>query len=70
MRAIKIDEYLIVNLHSGKKRWLQTAPSRNSAYDVVIRIKGTVKIPDCVPVIDFGEVTIPEIEALVQAEMG
>lgn len=70
MRTIKVDEYLIVNLYSGKKRWLSQIPNKKSAYDVVIRVKGIVKIPDSVPLIDFGEISIPEIEASAQANMG
>lgn len=69
MRTIKIDEYLIVNLYKGSKRWMAKPPSNKSAYDVVIHIKGAVHIPDSIPIIDFGEVTIPELEAQAQAEM-
>lgn len=69
MRTIKIDEYLIVNLYRGSKKWAMKAPTNRSAYDVVIRIRGTVKIPDSVPIIDFGEITIPELEAQAQAQM-
>lgn len=69
MRIVKIDEYLVVNLYSGKRKWLTKLPTRKGAYDVIIRVKGVVKIPDKMPTLDFGEVSIPEIEAIAQAEM-
>lgn len=70
MKTIKIDEYLIVSLYSGKRRWLQTLPKRLPAYDVAIRIRGKVNIPDLLPVIELGEISIPDIEAEAQATMG
>ncbi len=70
MRVIKVDEYLVINIYTGSRKWLTQPPRKKSAYDVVIRIKGTVKMPDSIPLIDIGEVTIPELEALQEARMG
>ncbi len=70
MRQIKVDEFLIVNLYTGKRRWLSQNPNKKSAYDVVIRIRGKINIPDSVPIVDFGEISIPEIDASAQAIMG
>lgn len=68
MRKLQIDEYLVVNTYTGKRKWLQTLP-RLGAYDVAIRVKGTVLLPDKLPMIDFGEITIPEFEAEANAGM-
>ena len=70
MKTLKIDEYLVVNLYTQKRRWLTVLPRKLQAYDVVVRIRGTVKVPDMLPIIELGEITIPEIEAMAQAEMG
>mgnify|MGYP001574113271 CR=1 FL=1 len=70
MKIIKIDEYLVVNMYTHQHKFLASPPKKKSAYDVVIRIKGTVNIPDSLPTIDFGEINIPEIEeAMSNAEM-
>lgn len=70
MKTIIIDEVLIVNLVSGKKRWLSNMPHRLGAYEVGIRIKGKVNIPDWLPLIDLGEIKIPDLEAEAQSSMG
>ncbi len=70
MRILKVDEFLIVNMVTHKKRWCSRLPSRLGAYDVAVRVRGTVKIPDSLPIIDFGEISIPEFEAEAQAQMG
>lgn len=70
MKRIIIDEVLIINLYSGKKKWMAGVPRRLSAYEVAIRIKGKVNIPDWLPLIDVGEIDIPEIEAAAEASMG
>ena len=70
MKAVKIDEYLVINLYTGKRRWLTQSPTRKSTYDIVIRVRGTVKIPDSIPIIDFGEISVPDFEAEAQAVMG
>ena len=69
MRTLKIDEYLVVNTYTGKRRWLSKIPSRLGAYDVPIRIKATIKIPDMLPVLELGEIAIPDLEAEAQAVM-
>ncbi len=69
MVTIKIDEYLVVNLYTKKRKWLAKLPTRMPSYDVAIRIRGTIKIPDMLPIIELGELTIPELEAEAQAEM-
>lgn len=70
MKMVKIDEYLVINIYSGKRRWLQILPRKLPAYEVAIRIKGLVKIPDILPIIELGEIKIPDIEALAEAQMG
>lgn len=69
MKTLKIDEYLIVNLYTGKKRWVSRLPNRLPAYDVAVRVRGLIKIPDIMPIIELGEIAIPDIEALAQATM-
>lgn len=69
MRKLQIDEYLVVNTYTGKKKWLQSLPKRLGAYETAIHIKGTVLLPDKLPTVDFGEITIPEFEAQANAEM-
>lgn len=68
MKQIKIDEYLVVNIYTQKKRWLQVLPRRLQAYEVAIRVKGFVNIPDMLPIIELGEIKIPDIETEVQAQ--
>ena len=69
MKVITIDEHLVVNLYSLKKRWLSSLPRRLGAYEVAIRVKGKVRIPDYLPVIDLGDINIEEIDVHAQASM-
>lgn len=69
MKRVKIDEYLVINIRTGKERFLKALPRTLGAYDVAVRIKATVIIPDMLPILDLGEVTIPELEALAEASM-
>lgn len=70
MKVVKIDEYLVINVRTGKERFLKSLPPTLGVYDVAVRIKATVRIPDMLPIIDLGEVTIPELEVLAQSQMG
>ncbi len=69
MKTVRIDEYLVINIRTKKERFLKALPKTLGAYDVAVRIKATVNIPDILPVLDLGEITIPELEALAQASM-
>ncbi len=69
MKIIKIDEFLVVNIYTHKHTWRQTSPNKKGVYDVVIRVRGIVKIPEVLPEINFGEITITDIEANAQASM-
>ena len=69
MRVVKIDWYLVINIRTHKERFLKSLPRTLGAYEVAVRIKGTVNIPDMLPVIDLGEITIPELESLAESSM-
>jgi len=69
MRTVIINEVLVINLYSGRKKWLAKMPRRLAANEVGIKVKGKVNLPDWLPVIDLGEISVAEVEVMAQASM-
>jgi hypothetical protein len=61
VRTIVIDEYLVVNVRTGKRKWTIKMPKSLSSNDVLIKVRGKVILPDAVMNVDFGTVTVPEL---------
>lgn len=69
VKTIMIDEYLIINVSTGARRWL-TRPVKLKVNEVCIRVKGRVKYPEMNFTADFGEITIAEADVMAQASAG
>lgn len=69
MRTIRINDYVIFDAHTGKRRWLTNLPRRLRAQEYAVRVTGTISYPEPLQTIDIGEVTFEEVEVNAEARM-